>query len=178
MHYVGALTPYHHKELISVASKNFKDVSLDLKTISSYREKKTIWGHDMTVIVVISDKLKEGQIRGIYTCMTNCENAITKMNKTLKKCTKKKRKKEKIEDIIRSLVARYKLTDIIDYQVFEDAESCFEIRYLINYSNLAKLEEDMGFRIIMTDRHNWETSEIISILSLQNTNKKQEFKQL
>jgi transposase len=162
MHYVGALTPYHHKELISVASKNFKDVSLDLKTISSYREKKTIWGHDMTVIVVISDKLKEGQIRGIYTCMTNCENAIIKMNKTLKKCTKKKRKKEKIEDIIRSLVARYKLTDIIDYQVFEDAESCFEIRYLINYGNLAKLEEDMGFRIIMTDRHNWETSEIIS----------------
>jgi transposase len=66
IHYVGALTPYHHKELIALTSDKLEPTILaENKSILSYKTKKVIWGQEMTVVVAISDKLKEGQIRGI-----------------------------------------------------------------------------------------------------------------
>ncbi len=161
LHYVGALTPYHHKELITEASKNFEDLNLGNKSISAYRKQVFIWEQDMTVVVVISDKLKEGQIRGIYTSLSKCEDFISKMNQSLNKPKKKKRSKDKVEETISSVLSRYKLTNIIDFFVCESLDGYLEIKHSINYGNLAKCEEEMGFRIIMTDRHNWETGDII-----------------
>lgn len=161
MHYVGALTPYHHKELIAEASMNFEYLSLNDKEILSYRTQKKIWGHDMTVVMIISEKLKEGQIRGIYESLSKCESLLCKTNNTLKKDKNAKRSKDKIEELSRKIVLKYKVSTIIDLSVCEDADGFKEIKYSINYVNLVKLEEDMGFRIIMTDRHNWETDEII-----------------
>jgi len=67
MKYVGALTPFHHKSLVEEASTRLEETVVNGKTIMAYRTFTNIWGRDMTVVVTISDKLKEGQIRGIHT---------------------------------------------------------------------------------------------------------------
>ncbi len=64
--YVGALTPYHHMELTVTALKNLKAIKVDRDEINSYRTKTKIWDEERTIIAFISEKLKSGQIRGIY----------------------------------------------------------------------------------------------------------------
>ena len=44
----------------------FHDCDLDGAEIQVYRDKRVIWGNERTVIVFISERLKAGQIRGVY----------------------------------------------------------------------------------------------------------------
>lgn len=57
LQYVGALTPYHHKELIEDAANGFVEIRIDDKVFQTYRDKRIIWGEERTVIVFISNTL-------------------------------------------------------------------------------------------------------------------------
>ncbi|MCE5225570.1 MAG: IS1634 family transposase [Porphyromonadaceae bacterium] len=161
IHYVGALTPYHHKELVEEASSLMQDVSVNGKIISACKLRKTIWGREMTVVVSISDRLKEGQIRGIYSDITSCEHILINLNASFLKGRSRKRSKEQVEHFVQQCLKKYQMSSIISYTVNEVADDNMKINYQINYDNLASLEEDMGFRILMTDRHSWEMPDII-----------------
>ena len=45
----------------------------------------------------------------------------------------------------------------------------FELSFGINEESLAELEEHLGFRMLMTNRHDWETAEIINAYHGQST---------
>ena len=63
--------------------------------------------------------------------------------------------------MISAVISRYKMQTLIEYKILEDDERCYGIDYTIKYECLAKLEEEMGYRILMTNNHNWSTCEII-----------------
>jgi transposase len=161
LHYVGALTPYHHKDLIEEAYSNLEQITVKNNPIEVFRTRRNIWGHDMTLAVIISDKLKQGQIRGIYTSMSKCESSIVEMNESLNR-KKSRLTKEQVEEKVYKLLSRHRLSSIIDVVVSEDENKKVKIYQSINYSMLAKVEEEMGFRILMTNRHDWSTEEIIA----------------
>jgi len=52
----------------------------------------------MTLVILISDKLKQGQIRGLYTSLSKCESNIVEMNNCLQ--NKKSRLMKKQVDLI------------------------------------------------------------------------------
>ncbi|NLP14134.1 MAG: IS1634 family transposase [Clostridium sp.] len=108
MKYVGALTPYHHKSLVEEASTRLEETVVNGKSIMAYRTFKNIWGRDMTVVVAILDKLKEGQIRGIHTMLASCDEAISKLNRMISKPNSKKRNREELERPVKSIISRYK----------------------------------------------------------------------
>ena len=64
LHYVGALTPYHHKQLVEDAMCNFQEHDVNGGKMQVYRDKRVIWGQERTVVVFVSEKLKAGPIRG------------------------------------------------------------------------------------------------------------------
>lgn len=66
LHYVGALTPVHHIDLLQAAEGKFNKVNVGGDELEVYRETKEIWERKRTVLVFVSEKLKEGQLRGIY----------------------------------------------------------------------------------------------------------------
>jgi transposase len=161
MHYVGALTPYHHKQLLEESASQMQDVTVNGETLSACKLRKSIWERDMAIVVTISDKLKEGQIREIYNNIDKCEHALIKINTSLLKSSSKKRTKDQLDTSIKSVLSKYQMSSIISYSIDVDADSNMRINYQIQYATLANIEEDMGFRILMTDRHSWETAEII-----------------
>ena len=63
LHYVGALTPSHHKDLIKEAESKSVPTTVGNDVLEVYRDKKVIWGEERTVLVFISQKLKDGQLR-------------------------------------------------------------------------------------------------------------------
>ncbi|MHB8280097.1 MAG: IS1634 family transposase, partial [Candidatus Humimicrobiaceae bacterium] len=159
--YVGALTPYHHRELIEDACGNFEDINIGEAVIKAYRQKKLIWEKDRTVVVFVSDKLKAGRIRGIYQSLSKAEKKLKELQSSLVILGTKKRKKDKLEEKIAAILKGQYIKHIIDFSLAETDKERFVLDFFINYEKLKKIEEDLGFRIIMTNRHDWDTASII-----------------
>ncbi len=160
-HYVGALTPYHHKKLIEDAEKSFREVSVGETRIRAYRDKRIIWGEERTVIVYISEKLKAGQLRGIYQALTKRMKELKEIQKSLSHPGAKKRDKVQLEKKIKNLVKEQYIKELIEWSLKEESKGRFKLAFYINTENLNEIEDKLGFRILMTDRHDWSTEEII-----------------
>jgi transposase len=161
LQYVGALTPYHHKELVNDAMENFDELEVDGKGICIYRDKRIIWHEERTVIVFISERLKSGQIRGIYQSLGKAEKQLQQLQESLSKPKARKRDRKKLEDKITNIVKGQFIKDIIDWSLNEIREGKFNLEFTINQDQLNEIEKKSGFRILMTGCHEWETVEII-----------------
>jgi len=187
LHYVGALVPYQHKELVGEALDNFEKIEFAGKELQAYRSKKNIWGEERTIVIHISDGLKAGQIGWIHDLidrakkkLANLQDEINKKSdKTKGKIKPKKRKektdglqndmnkqsaqqndKEKIEQKIIKITQDKKIAGLINWSL-DCNEGKYKINYLIDQEKLNAIEDKFGVRILMTDRHDWSTEEII-----------------
>ncbi len=161
LNYVGALTPYHHKKLIEEAKEGFRKINVSGSVLKFYRAKKLIWGEQRTVVIFISSKLKAGRIRGIYQSLEKIEQSLEKLKASLASPRAKKRDRATLEAKIQGIIKGQYVGNIIDWSLEEVSDGKFKLDYLINYQMLEKIEQDLGFRIIMTNRHSWDTGSII-----------------
>jgi len=161
LHYVGALTPYNHKKLIDEAIDNFEELDVSGNVIQVYRDKREIWQEERTVVVFISEKLKAGQLRGIYQSLEKKQKQLRELQESLSNPRAKKRNKEELENKITNLVKGQFLNNLIDWSLNEISEGKFQLQFSINQKRLNEIEDKLGFRIIMTDRHHWSTVDII-----------------
>ena len=111
---MAALTPYHHKKLTKDAMEDFQELEVDGKNIRVYRDKRTIWQEARTVIVFIAERLKSGQIRGIYQSLEKAEKQLLQLQESLYNPKAMERDKEQLEDKITNIVNRQFVKDIID----------------------------------------------------------------
>jgi transposase len=205
--YVGALTPYHNKDLIEAADGNFTDVQVGDKVLGVYREKREIWGEERTVLVFISEKLKEGQLRGIYQSLEKKKKRLRDIQRGLSNPKSKRRTEEDLEKTIDTALKGQFMEGLIDYELTQENELDQDLKeesknklegdskveskrgpkkklkdtldkskkyrwsltYKTNHKTLSLLEDRFGFRIIMTSRHDWESSKIIKAFYGQST---------
>ena len=161
LHYVGALTPYHHKQLVEDAMCNFQEHDVDGGKMQVYRDKRVIWGQERTVVVFVSEKLKAGQLRGMYQSLEKAEHQLKLLQQHLGNPKGKTRDKAGLADTIRSIVKGQFTKNIIDWSLQEASEDKFQLNFSINQKKLEEIEGELGFRILMTDRHDWDTVDII-----------------
>lgn len=161
LHYVGALTPYHHKKLVNEAVDNFKEYDVEGSKMQIYRDKRVIWQQERTVVVFISEKLKAGQIRGMYQSLEKTEKQLRHLQQKLCNPKTKIWDKEHMENTIRSFVKGQFMKNLIDWSLHEISEGKFQLEFSINQKKLEEMEETLGLRVLMTDRHDWDTVDII-----------------
>lgn len=161
LYYVGALTPYHHKKLIKEAMDRFGELDVCGKKIQVYREKRVVWQEERTVVVFISEKLKTGQIRGIHQSLEKVEKQLRQLQESLSNPKAKKRDREQLENKISNLVKVQFVKNLIDWSLQEISEGRFQLAFTINQEKLIEIEDELGFRILMTNRHDWSTVDII-----------------
>lgn len=169
LHYVGALTPYHHQDLIEIADGKFITVSVGDSKLEIYREKREIWGEKRTVLVFISEKLKEGQLRGVYQSLEKKKKHLRKIQRGLSNPKAKKRTKEQLEQLLKKVLHGQCMEGLIVYELIDLEQGRWSLTYRINQKQLEKLEDQLGFRIVMTNRHNWESDKIIKAFYGQAT---------
>ena len=126
-----------------------------------YRDKREIWQEERTAVVFISEKLKAGQIRGIYKSLEKKQKQLRELQESLSNPRAKKRNKEELENKITNLLKGQFLNNLIYWSVNEILEGKFQLEFSINQKKLNEIEDKLGFRIIMTDRHHWSTVDII-----------------
>jgi len=161
MYYVGALTPSHHKQLITDASNNFQEITVNDMPIRVFRDKRTIWGQQRTVIVFISENLKTGQLRGIYQSLDKKTKELRKLQLSLKRPSAKRQDKDKLQARIEQIIKGQFTTELIEWSLEQTTAGKFKLKFSLDQQKLNELEDKLGFRILMTNRHNWETADII-----------------
>jgi len=169
LHYVGALTPSQHLDLIQDAEAHFSPVTVGDKTLSLYRDKRVIWGAERTVVVFISEKLKAGQLRGIYQALKKRKRVLGKIQRSLTNPRAKKRTREKLVSTIDHLIEGQFMKDLLTYDLAEQGDGRFSMTYRTNKEKLDQLEDNLGFRILMTDRHAWSSEAVVAAIHGQST---------
>lgn len=161
-HYVGALTPYQHQKLIKEAEDKFSEIIVRGKSIQAYRVKKKIWGEERTVVVYISEKLQAGQLAGIYQSLEKKKKKLREIQNQLRNPNTRQHDKTKLDKKVTTLLKGQFMEGIISFKTEKDNEGRLHLNWLLNKKKVESLEDDLGFRIVMTDRHNWSTEKIIS----------------
>jgi len=165
IHFVGAISPCHHKEIIEKANPAMHRISISDKEIDCYRTRTQIWDLDLTVVVYISEKLLQGQIRGIQQNIKKLFSALDTLKEKIRLPVRQgpKRTQQALEKRIRALIASHDLEDLIYWNLQELAEHAFDLTFGIDENRFKTLQENwLGRRILITNRHDWPEEEIIS----------------
>jgi len=164
IHFVGALSPYHHKDLIKEANNSVKSISINGKGVFCYRTRKEIWGLDLSAVVYISEKLLKGQIRGIEQNIKKLFNKLSELKEKIEVPTRrgKKRTRDDLKKKISSMISSLSNEDIIGWELNHIAEDAHGLKFWVNEERFNIIKEQwLGRRIVITNRHQWTTEEII-----------------
>ena len=165
IHFVGALSPYHHKTLIEEANDLMTNDSINRRDVLCYRARKGIWGLDLTVVVYISEKLLQGQIRGIEQGIIKLFKKLSELKGNIAIPTQrgKKRTQDGLEKKISSMVGSLSNKGIIRWQLDHLEKDAFDLKFWVDEEKYDFLKKRwLGRRILITNRHLWTTEEIIS----------------
>jgi len=176
LHYVGALTPYQHQGLVSEAMDKLQSLTEDTSR-PVYRATRTLWQQKRTVIVYLSERLRAGQLRGLHQSLAKAEENLKALQAQLGSPSARKRNEEKPRDHIKKMLSAQFIKSLIDWSLTEGSPGRFQLHYTVKQEVLDELEARMGLRILMTDRHDWSTEEIIRTYHGQSTIE-QAFKEL
>ena len=164
IHFVGALSPSHHKALVDEANQSMNHVSIEDKQIPCYRTRTIIWDLDLTTVVYVSEKLLQGQIQGTEQNIAKLFTKLTELKEKIRFPTKRgaKRQQGALEKKIASLISSCRLHEIIRWTLNLRTKDAFDLHFWIDEERLNHLKENcLGRRILITNRHNWSTGQII-----------------
>lgn len=159
--YAGALTPANHRRLISDAEGNYEETRVGDQTLFVYRDKRQIWDEERTVLVFVSRNLKQGQLRGIYASIEKKKKALDELKMSLLSPKARKRTRKELTDKITNLLKGQFLTGVFCWELKKRRNGPYVLDYWIDRKKLEEVEESLGIRILMTNRHDWDSASII-----------------
>lgn len=151
-HYVGALVPYQHKNIvndtINYLSKHNKE--------TLYRTEQMIWGEKRTLVAFVSNALKASQVNWLYQSIDKIKLDLQQLQKNI---FQRKHATEKIEQKVAEITGKY--LSYFNYSIEELPNDKHQLNFSVNNVKLEEIENESGIRILITNRHNWSSEEII-----------------
>jgi len=163
LHYVTGLSAASQRALVERANLQLSPVVLpDGDTVRAYRERTKIWGTERTAIVLLSERLREGQMRGVLQHAASAQRWLEDLAVTLRR-GKQKRDRARIQrDIEVRLHGRQHLGEVLHYELTgQDPQLC--LTYQFDQTAFDALAHNtLGRVVLITDRDDWSTPQIIA----------------
>lgn len=162
IHYVSALTVASQRELVAQANPLLAPVEIaEGETVPAYRTKREIWGAERTVVVVCSERLRQGQMAGVMQHVMKAQQWLSEQADTLRR-GKQRRNRARIErDVENYLKGRQHLGEVLRFKLAGE-DPHLSLTYEFDQSAFDALaRETFGRVVLMTDRHDWSTADII-----------------
>lgn len=161
IHYVASLTASSQRALIAEANQKLEDVAVGEEVVRAYRTKNTIWGAERVVVVLVSERLRDGQRRGILQHVASAQRWLERLAKTLRH-GKQKRDRATIErDIQTRLMGRQHLRRVLSVELKGTGRK-LELAHEFNQAAFDELDRDwLGRLVLVTDREDWSAPDII-----------------
>ncbi len=162
LHYVSALTVASQRDLVDEANPQLAPVEIEPgEAVPAYRTKKEIWGAERTVVVLCSERLRQGQMAGVMQHVAKAQQWLSEQADTLRR-GKQRRTRARIErDIENYLKGRQHLGEVIRFKLAGE-DPRLTLTYEFDQAAFDALAQGtFGRLVLMTDRHDWSTAEII-----------------
>jgi len=162
--YVASLTPAHNKELMSIPLERYIPLpeGSPLEGIPALRLRRKIWGAERTVVLFVSNKLREGQRRGLEQHLQKKLRALTEWKEKLQSPRAGPRNEKSAQKRIDELLRGQYLRKVLHIEYHPERKGSDRLEYWVNQKAREVLETTVfGKRIIVTDRDNWSTEEIM-----------------
>ena len=155
--YVTSVRPSHHRTLLSEVAGQLAEVELSNgHVVRAWRGQRVIAGQERDVVVVFSPQLHEGQVRGLRQTLARCGRELEEMELHPPISVESaKRKLDKIR-------GRQYLRSLLCYEVNRDGRAGVQIRIWNDWREYQRLlTRYFGLRVLITDRAEWSTAQII-----------------
>lgn len=155
--YVAALSPVHHPDVAAIPVSEYKH---RVKGMPVHRLTKTIWGVERTLVLYVSPRLREGQVRGLEQHLAKRLKQLEAWKKELENPRSWPRKPEhRIEQLLRGQHVRDVLTITWD----PSKTGGERLQWRVDEQARKRLEEEVfGKRVLMTNRAEWSEEAIIN----------------
>lgn len=161
IHYVASLTASSQRALIQEANQKLEDVSLGEETLPAYRMTRTIWGAERVVVVLVSERLRAGQRRGILQHVASAQRWLDKLKKTLHGGKQKRDRATLQRDIETRLMGRQHLRKVLRVELSGSGRQ-LQLAHHFDQAAFDELDRDwLGRLVLVTDRTDWSTPDII-----------------
>jgi hypothetical protein len=154
---VTAVRPSNHLVLLSEAAEHLADVLLSNgAAVRAWRTQRKVAGKQRDVVVVFSPQLYEGQLRGLRQTLSRSWRELEEMRlhpPVSVEAAKRKVNKIRGHQYLRSLLC---------YEITRDGKGPIRIRLWSDWQEYQRLiTRYFGLRILITDRAEWSTAQII-----------------
>lgn len=162
LHYVASLTAASQRALVGEANAKLEQVKLsEDESVQAFRTRRTIWDEDRTVIVLISQRLHDGQLRGVEQHLASASRWLDDLAATLQRGRQRRNRAEIERDIKTRLMGRQFLSKVIRVHLTGEGHN-LSLSYEVDRVAMKALSRDwLGRQVLITDRHDWSTVEII-----------------
>jgi len=163
-HYVTSLTPTYHGDLTQIPIDDYSPLpkGSPLEGIRTLRLTHNIWDGERTVILFISDQLRDGQIRGLQQHLDKRLKTLAEWKEQLGKPDGRACDETIACKRIDKLLSGQHLRDILHIEYHPKRKGPAKLEYWIDENARLHLHTEVfGKRIVVTDRHQWSTEDIL-----------------
>jgi transposase len=162
LHYVSALTVASQRVLVDEANPLLAPVNLDEdEAVSAHRTRRTIWGADRTVVILVSERLREGQMAGVMQHVAKAKEWLAEQADILRRGKQRRNRARCERDIENFLKGRQHLSEVIHFKLAGE-DPHLTLSYEFDQAAFDALAQGtFGRLVLMTDRHDWSTAGII-----------------
>ena len=169
--YVASLVPTHNADLMRIPVKRYHLLPKGnrLEGIPALRLTHEIWGAERTVILFVSEQLRDGQIRGLEQHLSKRLMALAQWKEQLAKPRSGPRSEESAAKRIDKLLDGQFLRKVLFIEYHPERHGADRLQYWIDEDARAHLHTEVfGKRIVVTNRHEWSTEDILLAYRGQN----------
>ena len=156
-HYVTALRPSNHRALLEEAAGELASVALSNGAEArAWRTSRPIAGKQREAVVVFSPKLHAGQLRGLHQTTVRSQRDLDEMGLHPRLSVEAAKRK------LNRIRGRQYLRSLLCYRVEEDEQGLARVTVWSDWEEYRRLNTRyFGLRVLVTDRAEWSTAEII-----------------
>ena len=164
IHYVTSLPLRQQQELAGIPKRNYETLNAAsrLSGLRVYRCKRTIWGQERTVVLLFSPTLAEGQKRGLHQHLGKRLTSLSKWKEQLAKPGSGPRSSNAGREQAKALSTGQYINNVLEVEYNARKRGANRLTWSVDEGALANLQTEVfGKMILITDRDDWSTEEIV-----------------
>jgi transposase len=158
--FVGSLVPSQHRDLLAVPDEEFQSVD-GLDAVVAHRCEKEIYGVTRAVVVTRSENFLAKQLVGLAQTRGRVEVHLSELDRLLAG-GRHKMDRQKLEARVKEALAPRWMSRLYRYEITGESKDDLALSWSFDEEAFALLKaEELGKRIIFTDRAAWSTKQIV-----------------
>jgi transposase len=167
-HFVGSLVPTQHADLLEVPLRKYESLPGErLKDCLAYRTRKTVFGHQRTIVITYNENLLAGQMQGLSSNLEKTRQRLAEIQQVLRRRREGRVRGGKIPTVasvrqqVQQALARQWMKGLFRWEVgLEDGLPT--LSYRTDAAALGRFVQlHLGKTILFTDNDGWSNQEIV-----------------